>query len=150
LWSEPHVINWANPTYIANPEFCFCSNTLRRYRSWLKNKYSTLAALNAAWYRQYSNWDEPELNRMSTILSYTDYIDWKAFIVDKLGEDLRDRYTAANRGAPDRIATSHTAGVGLFASPHWWEGSQMTGQWLARWIITAPRFTRSIPLSSTT
>jgi beta-galactosidase len=27
LWSEPHVINWANPTYIANPEFCFCSNT---------------------------------------------------------------------------------------------------------------------------
>ena len=29
---------------------------------------------------------------MSTILSYTDYIDWKAFIVDKLGEDLRDRY----------------------------------------------------------
>ena len=28
LWSEPHVINWANPTYIPNPEFCFCRNTV--------------------------------------------------------------------------------------------------------------------------
>src|SRR5581483_10153763 len=23
LWSEPHVINWATPTYIEHPEFCF-------------------------------------------------------------------------------------------------------------------------------
>src|ERR1035438_7951079 len=27
LWSEPHVINWATPSYIPNPEFCFCKNT---------------------------------------------------------------------------------------------------------------------------
>ena len=37
---------------------------------------------------------------MSTILSYTDYIDWKAFIVAKLGEDLRDRYQAVKQVAP--------------------------------------------------
>lgn len=122
LWSEPHVINWANPTYIPNPEFCFCPNTVRRYRTWLQKKYDSLDALNAAWYRRYASWDEVEPNRMSTILSYKDYIDWKAFIVDKLGEDLHDRYQAAKRGAPDRFATSHAAGVGLFASPHWWEG----------------------------
>lgn len=122
LWSEPHVINWANPTYIQNPEFCFCPNTLRRYRSWLKKKYATLEALNAAWYRQYQTWEEVEPNRMSTILSYTDYIDWKTFIAGKLGEDLHDRFGAAKRGAPDRFATSHAAGVGLFSSPHYWEG----------------------------
>ncbi len=122
LWSEPHVINWANPTYIENPEFCFCRNTVARFREWLKKKYGTLDALNAAWYRRQASWDEVEPNRLSTILSYTDYIDWKQFIADKLGEDLRARYEAAKRGAPDRVATSHAAGVGLFSSPHYWEG----------------------------
>jgi len=122
LWSEPHVINWANPTYIQNPEFCFCRNTVERFRSWLRKKYGTLDALNAAWYRRHASWDEVEPNRLSTILSYTDYIDWKRFIADKLGEDLRARYEAAKRGAPRHVATSHAAGVGLFSSPHYWEG----------------------------
>ena len=122
LWSEPHVINWANPTHIDNPEFCFCRHTVARFRRWLERKYGSLDALNAAWYRRHASWDEVEPNRLSTILSYTDYIDWKSFIASKLGEDLRARYDAAKRGAPDRVATSHAAGVGLFASPHWWEG----------------------------
>jgi len=122
LWSEPHVINWANPTWIPNPEFCFCPHTLRRFRTWLEKKYGSLDALNAAWYRRFQSWDQVEPSRMSTILSYTDYIDWKAFIVDKLGEDLRDRYEAVKAVAPASVVTSHAAGVGLFASPHHWEG----------------------------
>jgi beta-galactosidase len=122
LWSEPHVTNWANPTYIARPEFCFCAHTKARFRTWLKKKYGTIEELNAAWYRRYAKWEQVEPNRLSTILSYTDYIDWKTFIADKLGEDLRDRYEAVKRGAPETIITSHAAGVGLFASPHYWEG----------------------------
>jgi beta-galactosidase len=122
LWSEPHVINWANPTWIPNPEFCFCPNTLRRYRGWLQKKYGSLDDLNAAWYRRFTSWDSVEPSRMSTILSYTDYIDWKAFIVAKLGEDLKRRYDAVKQVAPATIVTSHAAGVGLFASPHHWEG----------------------------
>ena len=122
LWSEPHVINWANPTWIPNPEFCFCPHTIKRFRIWLEKKYGSIAALNAAWYRRFDDWDEVVPSRMSTILSYTDYIDWKSFIVDKLGEDLRDRYQAVKQAAPRTIVTSHAAGVGLFASPHHWEG----------------------------
>lgn len=122
LWSEPHVINWANPTWIPNPEFCFCSNTTSRFRRWLQNKYGSIEKLNAAWYRRFNAWDEVLPGRMSTILSYTDYIDWKSFIVSKLGEDLRDRYEAVKKVAPATIVTSHAAGVGLFASPHHWEG----------------------------
>jgi beta-galactosidase len=122
LWSEPHVINWANPTYIPNPEFCFCPNTVRRYRTWLEKKYSNLDNLNQAWYRRFATWDEVEPNRLSTILSYTDYIDWKTFIADKLGEDLHERYQAVKTVLPALPATSHAAGVGLFSSPHYWEG----------------------------
>ena len=55
LWSEPHVINWANPTWIPNPEFCFCPHTLRRFRGWLQKKYGTIEALNAAWYRRFTD-----------------------------------------------------------------------------------------------
>ncbi|HEX8985384.1 MAG TPA: beta-galactosidase, partial [Bryobacteraceae bacterium] len=122
LWSEPHVINWSNPTYIPNSEFCFCRNTVAKFRGWLEKKYGTLEKLNAAWYRGYTAWSEVEPGRLSTILSYTDYIDWKTFIADKLGGDLHDRYLAVKQAAPDRVATSHAAGVGLFSSPHYWEG----------------------------
>lgn len=122
LWSEPHVINWATPVFIDKPEFCYCRNTLARFRTWLRHKYGSLDRLNAAWYRQYRSWDQVEPGRMSTILSFTDYIDWKAFIVDKLGEDLADRAAAVKSAAPQVLATSHAAGVGLFASPHHWEG----------------------------
>ncbi len=122
LWSEPHVINWATPTYISNPEFCFCPNTLRRFRGWLQKKYPSLDALNRAWYREYKSWDEVEPNRLSTILSYTDFIDWKTFIADKLAGDLHARYEAVKQVAPEKIVTSHAAGVGLFSSPLWWEG----------------------------
>jgi len=51
VWSEPHVINWAEFPYLTNPEFCFCPSSEARFREWLKKKYSTLEALNAAWYR---------------------------------------------------------------------------------------------------
>ena len=100
----------------------FCPHSVRRFRAWLQKKYGTIEALNTAWYRRYRTWDQVEPSRMSTILSYTDYIDWKAFIVDKLGEDLQDRYQAVKTVAPATIVTSHAAGVGLFASPHHWEG----------------------------
>jgi len=122
LWSEPHVINWATPTYIEHPEFCFCKYSVARFRRWLQKKYGSLDALNDAWYRHFASWEEVEPNRLSTILSYTDFIDWKQFIADKLGEDLRDRYDAVKSVDRHAVATSHAAGIGLFSSPLWWEG----------------------------
>jgi hypothetical protein len=82
-----------------------------RFREWLRAEVRHARRGERAWYRRFASWDEVEPSRLSTILSYTDYIDWKAFIADKLGEDLRDRYEAVKRGAPDRV-TSHAAGVG--------------------------------------
>ena len=117
LWSEPHVINWAEATYMRSAEFCFCPYSVARFRKWLQRKYGTLDALNRAWYRRFESWDEVEPSRLSTILSYTDYIDWRFFITQKLTEDLRARYDAVKGVLPGAVATSHAAGPNLFTSP---------------------------------
>jgi beta-galactosidase len=117
LWSEPHVINWASATYLPAPEFCFCPYSVARFREWLKKKYTTLDSLNLAWYRRFADWDDIEPPRLSTILSYTDYTDWRYFIINKLAEDLRARYEAVKSVLPDRVATSHAAAPSLFTHP---------------------------------
>ena len=54
LWSEPHIINWAEVYYVgdlSSVQFCYCHSTQTRFREWLKKKYVTIDALNKAWYR---------------------------------------------------------------------------------------------------
>src|SRR5512135_3146185 len=49
LWSEPHIINWAEVYYVGNldnVQFCYCPSTQARFREWLKAKYRTLDGLN--------------------------------------------------------------------------------------------------------
>lgn len=117
VWSEPHVINWADFPYLKDPEFCFCRYTQARFREWLKAKYHTLDALNAAWYRSFENWDQVQPPRFPTILSYTDYLDWRAFIDDKLAGDLKTRVDAIRTADRTHAITSHAAVPGLFTSP---------------------------------
>ena len=118
VWSEPHVINWADFSYLANPEFCFCASSQARFRRWLQAKYKTLDALNAAWYRKFASWDEVQPPRFSTILSYTDYLDWRAFIDDKLGGDLKTRVDAIRSADHAHAITSHAAAPGTFHVAH--------------------------------
>ena len=72
VWSEPHIINWADFPYLKNPEFGFNPATQARFRKWLQAKYKTLKDLNAAWYGTFTSWDQVEAPRFPTILSYTD------------------------------------------------------------------------------
>jgi beta-galactosidase GanA len=114
VWSEPHIVNWV--WFNAPAEFCYCPYTQGRFRQWLKAKYRTLDALNAAWYRTFSSWDEPEAPRFGTILSYADFVDWKTFVADKLREDLKLKADASSpRGA--HIVTSHSDAPAVMLSP---------------------------------
>jgi beta-galactosidase len=118
LWSEPHIINWANIDYVQNAQFCYCPYTQQRFREWLKTKYQTLEQLNTAWHREFIEWEDVSPPRFSTILSYTDYLDWKTFIYEKLAEDLRMRYDAVRAGDPHNVITSHAAVSSIIISPH--------------------------------
>jgi beta-galactosidase len=117
LWSEPHMVQWGWPGWIPNAQYCFCPHTQARFREWLKKKYSTLDDLNKAWYRTFEEWDEVIAPRFSTILSYTDYIDWKNFIYQKMAEDLRLRYDAVRKADRKGVITSHASPPSIFSSP---------------------------------
>lgn len=116
LWSEPHVINWAEINYIPHAEFCYCPYSLARFREWLQKKYGALDALNRAWYRNFERWEQVEPPRFDTILSYSDYIDWRTFITDRLADDLAARNAAVKEIAPHNLTTSHSAVPGVFTS----------------------------------
>lgn len=122
LWSEPHIINWAEVYYVGNLEhvqFCYCPATQARFREWLKARYGTIDGLNKAWYRTFRDWAEVEPPRFGTILTYTDYIDWKEFISDKLAADLKLKAEAVKAVIPGSVVTSHSATPGLFSRPDW-------------------------------
>ncbi len=118
LWSEPHIINWASLDFILNAQFCFCPGTRAKFRHWLEKRYGTLEKLNQAWYRNFTDWNQVDPPRFSTILSYTDFIDWKSFIYEKLMDDMAARYQAIRKADPTHLITAHAVGASLFQSPH--------------------------------
>jgi hypothetical protein len=122
LWSEPHIINWAEVYYVGDltsVQFCYCHSTQARFRAWLRTKYGTIEGLNRAWYRTLASFDDVQPPRFGTILTFTDYIDWKEFISDKLAEDLALKAAAVKSVLPDTVVTSHSAGPGIFTRPDW-------------------------------
>ena len=118
LWSEPHIVQWGWPGWIPDPQYCFCDNTQARFREWLKQKYSTLEELNKSWYRNFEKWEDVSAPRFGTILTYSDFMDWKAFVYQKLAEDLKLRYDAVRKYDKTHIVTAHASPVSLYGSPY--------------------------------
>jgi beta-galactosidase len=131
VWSEPHIVNWV--WFNENVEFCFCPHTLAKFRGWLRAKYGSLDALNRAWYRTFDTWDQVEPPRYGTILSYSDFIDWKTFIAQKLEDDLRMKAEAAEDGVNPRTfrVSSHSDVPAVLLSPLSGYGSP-DDWWMAR------------------
>lgn len=107
LWSEPAALNWARIGYKAEPMFCYCPSSLARFREWLKTKYGSLDRLNQAWHRTFTDWKQVEPPRFGTILTYSDFMDWRVYYGDKLAEDLKMRNEAVKAIDPQHLTTSH-------------------------------------------
>jgi beta-galactosidase len=107
LWSEPAVMNWALPAYVPNAQFCYCPHSQARFREWLQRKHGSIDALNAAWYRTFSGWQEVEPPRFGTILTYADFMDWRVYIGDKIAADLKARADAVREIDREHLVTSH-------------------------------------------
>ncbi len=107
LWSEPAALNWAQIGYKSEPMFCYCPSSIARFRVWLKNRYGSIENLNEAWHRTFTDWSEVEPPRYGTILTYTDFMDWRVYYGYKLAEDLKIRNDAMKAVDPGHITTSH-------------------------------------------
>jgi beta-galactosidase len=107
LWSEPAALNWARIGYKAEPMFCYCPSSMARFRTWLQQKYGTLDRLNEAWHRTFTDWKQVEPPRYGTILTYTDFMDWRVFYGEKLAQDLKARNDAVKSVDPSHLTTSH-------------------------------------------
>jgi len=107
LWSEPAALNWARVGYKSEPMFCYCPSSQERFRQWLRQKYQTLDRLNEAWHRTFTDWNQVEPPRYGTILTYTDFMDWRVYYGYKLAEDLAMRNRAVKAVDPDHVTTSH-------------------------------------------
>jgi len=117
LWSEPHILQWGRPRWIPNAEYGFNPHTQERFRQWLKKKYKTLDKLNQLWYRTFERWKDVEAPRFSTILTYTDFIDWRNFIYEKMAEDLKMRAEAVRKYDKKGVVSSHASPPSIFESP---------------------------------
>jgi len=107
LWSEPAALNWARVGYKAEPMFCYCPASIERFRDWLQKKYGRLEKLNAAWHRTFTDWKQVEPPRFGTILTYTDFMDWRVYYGYKLSEDLKMRNDAVRAVDASHVTTSH-------------------------------------------
>jgi len=107
LWSEPAALNWARVGYKSEPMFCFCPASQERFREWLQAKYGTLEKLNTAWHRTFTDWKQVEPPRFGTILTYTDFMDWRVYYGYKLAEDLKMRNDAVKAIDAVHVTTSH-------------------------------------------
>ena len=117
LWSEPAALNWARVGYKSEPMFCYCPASIERFREWLQKKYGTLEKLNAAWHRTFTDWKQVEPPRFGTILTYTDFMDWRVYYGYKLAEDLKMRNDAVR--ADRCLARHHQPRAKSFATgPH--------------------------------
>ena len=107
LWSEPAALNWARVGYKSEPMFCYCPSSMERFRIWLKDKYGTLEQLNEAWHRTFTDWNQVEPPRYGTILTYTDFMDWRVYYGYKLAEDLKMRNDAVKAIDAEHVTSSH-------------------------------------------
>jgi len=72
--------------------------------------------VSKAWYRQFADWKQVEPPRFDTILSYTDYLDWRVFITQKIAGDLHMRSETVKQILPGAVTTSHAAGPSVLGS----------------------------------
>ena len=111
--NENHLVGWDIWNELrwnvgSEGHVCYCPETIKLFRKWLDQKYGGLDALNKAWNRRYSSWEDVEPGRLvnrpfTEMMAFQHFLSWKA---DQHGAK---RYELAKKLDPDRPVTVHAA-----------------------------------------
>ncbi len=87
---------------------CYCSNTIKAFRGWLKQNYKDLEGLNEAWKRRYSQWEDVFPGKLPG-RPYTEMIEFLRFLTWRAKQHMRFRYQAIKSQDKKHIITAHCA-----------------------------------------
>jgi len=104
--NEPHM--WID--FEQNEIHCYCQATRAAFREWLKGRYKSLDALNRAWGRRHSSWEDVRPPHWVNN-SYLDWYDWRLFTVENLAAEL-ERRSELIRSNTSRPVIAHSWGGG--------------------------------------
>jgi beta-galactosidase GanA len=111
-WNEP-VLRAADGRNIwaTTPEmlYCYCERTIAEFRQWLKQRYTTIDGLNAAWSRLYPDWDAVDAPRI--LGTAPDWVDWRRYMIDRSVRDMHLRADTVRAAGSKHMIGSH-AGQG--------------------------------------
>src|SRR6185436_20081174 len=127
---HPALALWhVNNEYACHVSECFCDESARHFRRWLRERYGSLAALNVAWgtafwSQRYSDWEEINPPRAApTFQNPTQLLDWRRFCSDALLECFELERAILRELTPDVPLTTNF--MHAFKPLNYW-------QWAAR------------------
>jgi beta-galactosidase len=117
-WQE--IAYW--PLSLVGQDVCYCDNTQRAFRTWLKEKYGDLDALNRAWNARYLDWDSVVPDRLPNLRHpQPNNIEWHYFMTNvQIANVLRSRAQAIRAADPlKRPVFAHKGGPVIGSGEDW-------------------------------
>jgi len=117
--NHPAVTGWQldNEFGCHDTARCYCENCAAAFRIWLKNKYGSLDALNAAWgavfwSQTYTDWAQiTPPNLTVTEANPSQVLDWYRFSSDSVVAYQQIQVDILRRICPDRFITTNLMGA---------------------------------------
>jgi beta-galactosidase len=111
---HPGLTLWhVNNEYGAHVQACYCETSAQAYRSWLRNRYEHLDALNYAWgtafwSQRYQEWEHITPPRASPMpVNPAQQLDWKRFSAQQHLECFRAERDLLRAATPDVPITTN-------------------------------------------
>ncbi|NLF39432.1 hypothetical protein GX586_08305 [bacterium] len=105
---EPHNEPMFEPGRYNDHFYCYCDATVLAFQAWMRARYGSIEALNAAWRRNYGAFDEVQPPRRRGM--YNDWLDWRTFALETLVSTLEWRIETIRENDPDHYVMIHTRG----------------------------------------
>lgn len=104
VWNEPHL---EPASYYPDRMYCYCPASLARFGDWLREHYASVAELNDAWARRYSDWNQVAPPRQFETVP--DLLDWRSYWFANLRRLLDIRASTVRAADPDHPVMTHVA-----------------------------------------